>query len=365
MKIIIDKSLFLEKLSLASRFISTRLASTPSLQGVLIEGKDKEVRFYSTNLASYFYTTMKTQGGGRFRAVLEPKKIAEFLSLLDAGKVEVEVQEKTVLIVKEKTKGTFPTISAADFPPPPQIKEKEQEIKKDVFLENLPLVLFSASQDESRPVLTGINFISQDEELLIVATDGFRLSLIKAEREGKVPAMLVPREFLDEVLRTIIKEDKLSMAFSKEEKLVLFKSGENTFYSRLIEGEFPPFEKVVPDSHKTRAVVDREELLRNVRLVSVFAREVSNIVIFSFAKDGLRLSPKTEEEGQSVAFQEAQVEGEGQKVAFNFKFVLDFLNHTTAKKIVVEVLRPDSPAVFREEGNKNFLHVIMPVRIQS
>lgn len=365
-KTFFDKNELLENLSLANRFTSNKISSAITLQGVLLEGEGKEISIFATNLSSFFNTKLKTKQSQAFRAVIEPKKIIEFLTFLPTGQVELEFKEKKLVITKDKTRGTFPLLDTGDFPRPPNLKaEKKQKIKADFLLKNLPLVLFSASPDDTRPVLTGINFVSQDEDLLAVATDGFRLSLLKTKNQVDFPSMLIPRDFLEEVLKHADEKGEINLTFSTKEKMVLFEIGQMSFYSRLIEGEFPPFEKVLPAESKTRAILDKEEFLQNVKLASVFARDFSNIIICEFKKDGLYIKPKIEGGEENNSYQEIELEGEEQKIAFNFKFVLDLLNHTSAKKVTVEILRPDAPAVFKLGDNKEFLHIIMPVRIQS
>lgn len=364
--IVFDKNELLENLSLASRFTSNKLSSAVTLQGVLLEAEGKETNIFATNLSSFFKTKLKTQQSQSFRVVIEAKKIIEFLTFLPTGVVELEIKDKKLVITKGKTKGSFPLLEAGDFPLPPSLKaEKKQKIKGDFLLKNLPLVLFSASPDDTRPVLTGINFVSQDEDLLVVSTDGFRLSLLKTKNQVRFPSMLIPRDFLEEVLKHAEEKGEISLTFSTKEKMVLFEVGDKSFYSRLIEGEFPPFEKVLPAESKTRAVLDKEEFLQNVKLASVFARDFSNIIICELKKDGLYIKPKIEGNDENNTYQEIDLEGEEQKIAFNFKFVLDLLNHTSAKKVTLEILRPDAPAVFKLGDNKEFLHIIMPVRIQS
>jgi len=366
MKLILDKDVFLEKLSLASKFTTTKLSTTTTLQGVLLNNKDGELEMSSTNLNAYFHTKIKTQEKQKAEILVEPKKIIEFLSFLSPGKVALTAEEKKLTITKEKTQGTFSIWEAKDFPAPPALQgEKEQAIKTDFLTKNLPFILFSASPDETRPTLTGVNFISQDEELTMVSTDGFRLSLVKTKNSHRLSSMLVPSDFLNEVLRFLKEEKEFGLTASDKEKTILFRVGGSEFYSRLIDGDFPPYEKVVPTDKKTTVVVDREEFLKNVKVISVFARDFSNIVLCEFKKDGIYLTPKVDGEEKSSAYQEAEVDGEEQKVAFNFKFLIDFLGHTGSKKVIVEVLRPDAPVVFKLEGNKEFLHIIMPVRIQS
>ncbi len=365
MKINIDKDLLLENLTTASRFTSNRFSTVASLQGILFETKNKQIHIYATNLTSYFHTQLKNPVSEEKKIAFDPKKVMEFLSLLTPGVIEIEVEDTQLTIRKDKTKGSFALINAADFPYPPIMKEKEEKIKTDILKKHLSLVLFAASSEDTRPILNGVNFLTQDEDFIIVATDGFRLSLLKMKKDEEIPQMIVPRGFLEEVSKFAKEEKEMGLAFSEKEKVVAFSFGETRVYSRLVEGEFPPFEKVLPGESKTKAVVEKDELLRNIRIVSVFAREVSNIVLLSFTKEGIVLSPKTDQEDQNTTLQEADVEGEDQKVAFNFKFLIDFLSHVSEKKISIEVLRPDAPVVFKIEGNKQFLHVIMPVRIQT
>jgi DNA polymerase-3 subunit beta len=365
MKLILLKDIFLEKLQLSSKFTSSKLTSSTSLQGVYLEGKEGKIHFYSTNLNYYYHTYIKIEVDNSFKIVVEPKKIIEFLSFLTSAKIEVEIKEKSIVIVSEKIKGEFPLFSSNEFPLPPVVNKEKQKIKTSFFKNNLPYLLFSASSDETRPVLTGINFVPGDESLRIVSTDGFRLSLLTLKKEINFPSVIVPSVFLGEVIKLVGENEEISFSFLEEEKLLLFTSEDQEFYTRLIDGDYPPFEKVVPAEKKTEIVVDKEEFARRVRLISVFSRDYSNIIILQITKEGLKISPKAGEGGENEAFQEADVKGEDQKIAFNHKFLIDFLNNVTGKKIIIELLRSDAPAVFKIEGVSNFLHIIMPVRIQE
>jgi DNA polymerase-3 subunit beta len=225
--------------------------------------------------------------------------------------------------------------------------------------------LFTASSDETRPTLTGINFVNSEEELLMVATDGFRLSLIKEKTQGEIPSMIVPSDFLQEIMKNMKDIKKIGFAFSRNENIVKFTLGDDEYYTRLIEGDFPPFERVILTESKTKIKLDRAELIRNVKLISIFARDFSSVVICDFTKDGLTIQPKKEANDENKAFQEIDFEGDPQRVAFNFKFLLDLLNHIDEKTITIEILRPDAPVAFKLDKKPEFLHIIMPVRIQE
>jgi len=362
---VFKKDDFLKNLKLASRFTASRLSSNVLLSGVYLKKEKKLLHFYATNLNFYFHSTLEIKDEKNFDLLIEPKNVVDFLSYLTQTEFDFLIENKKIIIKAEKNQGEFPLFPKEDFPLPPKIDEKQQEIKKEVLEKNLPLVLFACASDENRPVLTGVNFVSENGKMLLVGTDGFRLSLLKIEKEIHFPNMIVSASFLREVLGLVTKEEKIFFSFSKDEKVVYFKIGNIELYSRIIEGEYPPFEKVVPTQEgRTKAVVEKNSFLQNLKLISVFSREFSNIVILDVKKDGIYLRPKTEEETtQNQAFLEAEVKGEEIKVAFNIKFLLEFLNHVWGERIMIEILRPDAPVSFKDEEKENFLHIIMPVRI--
>jgi len=365
MKIIINKDEFLEKLNLSSKFTSSKLSSSTSLQGIFLKKEEDKLHFYSTNLNFYYHGFLKSEEKGEFKTVVEPKKISEFLSLLSSGKVEIEIKDKSIVFLQGKTKGEFAVFSPDDFPFLLNLSPKKQKIETKIFKDILPLLFFSASNDESRPVLTGVNFVSRDDETQLVTTDGFRLSLYSFKESLPISSMIIPSLFLSEVSRLIRDEKEVFFSFNGEEKILTFYLKDGEISTRLIEGEYPPYEKVIPIDKKTIIAVEKDEFLRNIKLVSVFARDFSNIVIIEVDENNLKLSPKTGGKEDNVAYQEAEIKGEKQKIAFNYKFLLDFLTNSTSKKIIIELLKPDSPAVFKNEKNDNFLHIIMPIRMQE
>ena len=365
MKILLQKNEFLEKLELASRFTSSRLASSTSLQGVCLKGEDNIIHFYSTDLNYYYHSVLKIENNDKFKIIIEPKKIIEFLSLLPEIKIEMEIKEKAIVISQGKIKGQFPLFSDQEFPFPPEKTGEKQKIKTSFFRDSLPFLLFAASTDETRPVLTGINFVTNDDELQLVTTDGFRLSLLTLKKDLPFSSMIIPAGFLSNTQRFINKETEIEFSYLNSEKLLAFFIGDNDVYVRMIEGEYPPFEKVIPVEKKTTVIIDSDEFLRSVKLVSVFTKEFSNIIIMEVEKDSVKFIPKVGREEEDVVYQEAKIEGETQKIAFNYKYLIDFLNCASKKKIIIELLRSDAPVVFKIEGVGNFFHIIMPVRIQE
>lgn len=365
MKFTIDRDVFFNKINTVQKFTSDRLNTAAALQGVYVTIDKKKIHFFATDLNTFCHTVSEVSSEESTEFIIEPKKTLEFIQFLQAGDIHITIENNSILIEQGKTKGAFPVIVAEDFPLPPVLEEKNQVVKPEFLLQNLPFILFTASSDDARPVLTGINFVASEEDLTLVATDGFRLSLVKEKRKGTFSSMIIPADFLKEVLRYVKDAKEVSFTYSEKEHLVLFKVGETEFYSRLIDGEFPPYERVIPEEKKSTAVLKREDLLRNTKLISIFAREYSNVIVYDFSKDGLVLSPKKEANAENTTTQDIQFEGEQIRVAFNYKYVVDFLNHIDAEEIEVELLRSDAPVVFKIPKKDTFIHIIMPVRIQE
>lgn len=366
MDLTIEKDVLSDKLATASRFTSNKISSGSSLQGILLKAKNDRLQLFATNLNTFFSTSIELpKPVEKIQVIFEPKKILEFMSFLPAGPVTVSLKDAQITIKSGKTKGNFPLMKGDDFPFPPEMKDKPTVIDMKLLRAELPLVLFSASTDDTRPVLTGVNFLHSENELLMAATDGFRLSVLKEKKLGDFPSMIIPADFLQEVLRYMKDSKELEFWYSPDEKMVRFSGGGNNFYSRLIEGDYPPFERVIPSETVTKITLDKGDFQRNIKLISVFARDFSNVVVCEFTSEGVKIRPKKEGNEENSAFQEIQFEGEPQTVAFNFRFLLDMLNNFPGNEVVIEILRPDAPSVFRTPEHSSFMHVIMPVRIQE
>lgn len=348
-------------LSLASRFTLSRTSSVPALAGGHIRITKGSLEITTTNLNDFFFTKIAVKGGEEGEGVCDIRKVVEFLGFLKPTDIELSLSDKALTITNQKTRGVFPIFQSNDFPKLPNIEGAEHELGA-ALVKKLPLVLFAASKDASRPVLTGINLVDKNGRFYVSATDGFRLSLVTDETKKEMDGVTISAPVLEEVMR-LSGEKPLSFSISPEEKMAKFVVGEVIIVTRLLEGEFPPFDRVIPQEHKTRAIVSREEFLRNIKLVSVFSRDISSTVVFELKKEGMTIRPRGEEEGSSVVFQPLQkFEGEEGKIAFNYRFVLDFLNTSSSESIAMEITSPTAPGVFKVGGEENFLHIIMPIR---
>lgn len=362
---IVDKEFFLEKINLAYRFNQSFSFSTNINNGLLLESKGEVLKIFSTNLTTFFSSSIQIEKKQNkdFKLVVEGKTMGEFINFLSSQRISFLIEEKKIIVFDKENKASFPIINTQDYPKPIELTTKKQRINFSIWQKKLPLVLFAASNDDSRPILTGLHISPKDENLVFVATDGFRLSLYSIKKEVDIPSITIPAVFISDVLKAI-KNDDLKIGFSEEEKLIGFQSKNDEFFSRLIDGDFPPFERVIPQTKNTSFIVSRDEFLKKIKTMGIFARERSNIVILEIKKDQLLIKPKNIEEIEIYSKQEIfDFQGEETRVAFNIKFLNDFLTRFDEEEIIIEILKSEAPVVFKGKKDTNFLHIIMPVRI--
>jgi len=361
----INRKILIEKLGQCLKFTAEKSLNNSLLRGILIKGEEETLDIYATNLSFFIHTTIDlTTKIEKFQAIIEPVDLIEYLSCAESEMVVFEIKENTLRISQEKSQGTFPLISGEDFPLPPGIKGKGMAVDVKSLRKSIPLLLLSASKDNSRPVLTSVNFIVEGDKLTMVSTDGFRLSVVQEKATSGLHSMLISAEFLNNVLQ-MVKDKNLTTFYLPEEKIAAFQIDKTTLYTRLIEGDFPPYEKAIPTDKKTTALVERETFLKNIRQMAVFVKNRGGIIILNIKKDSIKISPKNTGKDVNYTVMEGIIDGDEQRIAFNYRFLVDLLNHLEGEKIIIEMLRSDTPVLFRDESRKNFFHIIMPVRISE
>jgi DNA polymerase-3 subunit beta len=234
-------------------------------------------------------------------------------------------------------------------------------------------VTFSAATDESRPVLTGVVTKFEKDKVTFAAADGFRLSVRHATLSAPVDQpiiVIVPAKALQEVGRVSgDQEDPIEMAVTENKSQVLFKLTNIEIVSQLIDGVFPDFTRIIPESHATRTVVNTSELQNAVKASSVFAREAMNTVRVQIAPSGemgagkMTVTATSAESGDNVGDIDATVDGEPVEIAFNARYLTDVLSVLHAPQVAIETSGSSSPGVIKAVNRDDFTHVIMPMHL--
>jgi len=359
-------------LSVVSRAVSTR-STLPVLANVLLKTEDGGLRLTTTNLeiGLIYWVPGKIETDG---ATTVPAKLLTDLvmSLQGGDRIELETGPGETLHLKSgrfesHIKGIdadeFPSIQATGERPTTRISQKE--LKRA-----LEQTAFAAATDEARPILTGVLWRFEGENVTFAAADNYRIAVKTIPILDPVgeTSVVIPARALNELVRILgDTDDPVDVVLAQGRNQVLFHLEGIDLVSRLIDGQFPNYQSVLPKAHTTRAILDREELLRAVRPAALIAHESANIVklqIASNGESGITVSANAEI-GDHVGQVEATVEGDGTSIAFNAKYLADVLERVTADQFALELEGPLAPGVFKPIGDDHYVHVVMPVRTTS
>lgn len=366
MKITVSADQLQKHLSFVSHAVSVR-SQLPVLSHILIEAKDGRVTLCATDLEigieTSFSVNVEKTGG-----ITIPAKL--FLDLINSFPAEdiILLSDETKMTIKgKKIRSNIQGMNKEEFP---SLYEERGELILTLPAERtkkyLSRVVFAAAVDTTKPALNGVLFQKKEDELHFVATDGVRLSLQKVaiQKESMVSdkALIIPARVMKEVLN--LREDisiSLFAAFSTNQ--ILFEQGENILLGRLIEANYPPYEKIIPVDFSTKVVFDRQEMQKAIKTAAIFARETANIIKLSFKQDRIIISANTPAIGENVVEVEAKLHGEENEIAFNAKYLLDLFANIDDETMSFEMTGPLNPGVFKIAEDASFLHLIMPIRV--
>lgn len=358
--------------STASRFASPK-AQLPILGNILISTQKTKVVVMSTNLEISVAVSVGAKVEEEGDLSIPAKILNDIVSNLPKDTISLSSDKEQLKVSTSGFSSTVLGMSSVDFPKvPSQIKqEKSLALPKKEFVEALGQVTFSASLDETRPVLTGVLVIRTKNKISLVATDGFRLSqkTIKVDGENDF-RLILPKMILTELSRDAASGDSVLFDFDSNDKQAVFGIGDTVLTSRLLEGDYPEFEKIIPKTYVVKLYLDKEEFLRSVKLASVFARDAANIVKIKVLKDSIKIFAESGSSGNQEASVEAKVEKQdgfesGFEISFNYRFLEDFLHSVNGEEISLEFSGVSTAGVFRDTSDPEYLHLIMPVRVQG
>ncbi|MGZ8501900.1 MAG: DNA polymerase III subunit beta [Candidatus Limnocylindrales bacterium] len=359
-------------LSVVSRAVSSR-STLPVLSNVLIRTEDAGLKLTATNLeiGITYWVPAKIDADG---AITVPAKLlADIVAGLPAGdRVDLQLQAGDTLSIRS---GRFEThvkgIDAEEFPAIPTAGERPTtRISQKVLRQALNETTFAAASDEARPILTGVPCRFEGDQLTLAAADNYRIAVktIATLDPVEETSIVVPARSLNELSRVLADvDDAVDIVLAPSKNQILFHLEGIDLVSRLIDGQFPNYQQVVPKSHTTRSVIDREELLKAVRLAALIASAAANIVKLGVGVDGEPgvIVTAAAEVGDNEGRVEATVEGDGTTIAFNARYLVDVLQNVDVDQFALELNGPLSPGVFRPIGDDAYTHVVMPVRTTS
>jgi DNA polymerase-3 subunit beta len=364
MKVTCAREELTQKLGVVSRGISTRTA-VQILGGVLLTASAGRLELAATDMELSLRAALDADVEDEGAVVVPGRLLVELARLLPESEVSLEqkADEGVVRLASGAFESRLHTYTAEDFPRLPDTKGLERYVvDQDALLGTIARVGRSASRDESRPVLTGVLVRFEPGKLVMAATDSYRLSVKETPIEGSLPELeaIVPARALAELARVAQGAEQIEL--SVHENQVVFGIDGIWLTTRRIDGQFPNYKQLVPETFEHEVSLPREELLDVVRRIAVMAQRNSPLRL-RFAEGELAVSARTQDVGEAEESLPAAFSGDPLEIGFNAEFLRDGIESVDGETIRMRLISPLRPCVLQAEGSDDFLYLIMPIRL--
>ena len=372
MKIEILKENLKIGLDIVERIIG-RNSSLPVLNNILINAEDNFLNLISTNLETTikFWVLTKVIKSGR--ALLPVKIFSSFISLLPNEKITIESREQNLYIECQNFKTQIQGYNPEDFPIIPEIKKLSQiEIENQKFCQGLSQVIDIPISSQARPEISGIYFNLLKNNLRVVSTDSFRLAEKNISIESSIEKeqqFIVPQKPAKDIVGILEnKEGLTTLYFSSNQALFSLPMKETKHpqvevMSRLIDGEYPNYQEIIPDKFKTSAILKRDEFLNQIKTASLFSGRVNEVkVSVSPEKKEVEVFSKNPDIGESKSNIQAKIKGELIEISFNYKYLIDGIQNIKSSEIIFEISKEEGPCILRPVGDNSYIYVLMPIK---
>ncbi len=347
----------------------------PILNNILIEAKNDQIKLASTNLEIGISCTIrgKVETEGSFTA--EAKLLSDYIALLPKDNVDVALLKDDFLNIKCKNNNTrIKGISSEDFPVIPEVeKTNAYTIKTEDFKTAISQVIFAVSNNDTRPEIGGVLMVFHAEEgiLTLVGTDSYRLAEKKIKLEGHTAKndIIVPVKTLQEVQRILssfkeIDESRENISIYLSENQILFAINGIEVISRLVEGRFPDYKQIIPQSTKTKTVINNQELTKIIKTTALFSKTGIFDINFEFLPENksLVITSNNIQVGDSCSELEVEFEGEKNATTLNYRFLLECLSNINSGEIEFSLVDSNIPCIMRPKGDNTYTYIIMPIK---
>jgi DNA polymerase-3 subunit beta len=366
MQFVCDKNTILREITIASDIISSRNALS-ILSNVLLEIEDDHLRIKATDLKVSFETVLPVEVITPGSTTVFCDKFSSILRSLPDGEVEFEQQEARLVIRPKDKKIDFQLKSIASdrFPELQQISEdKYFRVNQKDIIEMITQTIFAVSEDETRYYMNGVFFEKQDSSLVMVATDGRRLSYIKKECEEAIPdfeGVIIPPKVLGLIKKLASGEGELSIAVSEKSIFVSFDNLK--LASNLIEGQFPNYSRVIPQEQEHSITVEKAPFLEALKRVSLLVEQKSRRVYLSLMDDVLTLSSEESEIGIAKEELPCDYKGEDANIALNYLYLEDPLKVIEEEEVNIRFTEVNKAITLQPIPQGDYFHIVMPMQL--
>jgi DNA polymerase III subunit beta len=369
MELVVRKNDLLRELQLFQGIVE-RKNTIPILANVLIEAKGEEVKFLATDLEVGLRSKCAasvTKGGS---LTLPAKKFYEIIKSLPETDVRIAEEKGSVKVAADRFDSRMQTLPREDFPTLPESAgAKVTTVSRSGLREMVAKTQFAITGEDTRYFLNGALFVLKPDAMSLVATDGHRLALVTVPRSGKAAEhdeikAILPKKTLGELARLLADGDD-DIRYERGENHLFFDVGGRLLISRMIDGQFPAYERVIPKGNDKRLEFERDRLSNAVKRVALLSNERSRAVKFQVDKGKVDVTSSSPELGEAHETLLVEYGGAPLQICFNAQYVLDFLSAVPTDVVALELKDEVSQAVMRPVGAEgyDYTYVIMPMRV--
>jgi len=339
----------------------------PVLNNVLLKAEGKKLYFTATNLEIAITYWIETDIKNEGEVTIPSKLLTNYISYLKDDKIDFSAEEGDVVIKTADSTTKIKGIPATEFPPIPTVeKEGGITIKSKELKEAIRQTVFSAAFNTTRPILSGVFFTVVKDKLKMVATDSYRLAektLTVSKSSGDIKCIIPAKTIIElgYILDTFKDDENVDIVISKNQ--VLFTVGAVKLISRLIEGQFPNYEQIIPKTSKTKIHLDINALTLVLKRINIFAKENNNKIIVRVKDGSVVITTETTQYGEGEVILKTKTEGMDNEIALNSQFILDVLNSIGGDEIVLEIGEKTTAVIIRSKDKADYIHIIMPLKI--
>lgn len=366
MKLICTQENFNRGLEIVSR-VASKNVTLPILNNVLLKAEKGTLKLITTNLELGITCLVRSKVEKEGSFTVRARIINDLVSLLGNEKINLEVVGDSLELQAANNRTKIKGLSAEEFPLIPEIPKKNgYSCQAKDFRLALAEIIFAVAVDESRPEISGVFMGFKDNKLTLASTDSYRLAekTIKLEKgQGGEKSIIVPVRTLQELLR-ILTEETSEIEIYFTENQILFCWDEVNLVSRLIEGQYPDYQQIIPKDSKTKAIIRTEEFIKLIKGTSLFCKPGINDLSLSFEPSSgkIILSAVNNQLGENVSEADAKLTGEPNKIVFNYRYLLDGLINMKAAEVSLEIVNDNNPGLLKPVGEETYLYIIMPIK---
>jgi len=364
MEVVIDRDAFLKGLQMVQNIVEPR-QTLPILANVLLEAEGESVRMTATDLEVGARVSVPAKVGGKGAITVSARKLAEIVKELAAAAVALKVTENVTVSLRCGG-ATYRLVGLApdDFPPVvPASPQSWVTLEAKILREMLTQTSFAVSHDETRYALNGVLFAFQGKDVRMVATDGHRLALSTRSLGNVIPTAtgIVPRKAVTEIMRVLGAGEEVQIAITENQFVLQMPNFVMT--ARLIEGQFPNYDAVIPRTQPGRLAAPRSSLTAALRRVAVMAEERNKPVKLALSPGSLKVMASSQELGEAEEILEVEYAGEEMVIGFNSRYLLEAMAALDKDQVLFEIKDAQSPGVIKSAEDEGYCCVIMPMRI--